>query len=58
MTEKEAIWYLSCFKEWNKDDQWMEEGDMEEFVKCCQKALEEIRQYREIGTIENLKLWI
>ena len=34
------------------------EGEKCEAYDAAIKALEEIQQYREIGTIENLKLWI
>lgn len=55
MTENEAIAYLGYFKRWNNDDRWLYDGTMEEFVECCDKALEEIQQYREIGTVEEIR---
>lgn len=55
MTENEAITYLGYFKNWNNDDRWLSDETMEEFVKCCVEALKEIQQYREIGTVEEIK---
>ena len=55
MTENEAIAYLGYFKSWNNDDRWLYDETMEEFVKCCVEALEEIQQYREIGTVEECR---
>ena len=50
MTENEAIGQLEIFPEWNREDQWLDAGDMEELVNVCIKALEEVQQYRAIGT--------
>lgn len=52
MKENEAIEQLKIFQEWNRDDQWLSSDRMEELVKFCTKALEEIQQYRAIGTIK------
>lgn len=51
MTENEAIEQLEIFTEWNREDQWLDAGDMEELVNICVKALKEIQQYRAIGTV-------
>ena len=50
MTENEAIEQLEIFPEWNREDRWLDAGDMEELVNVCIKALEEVQQYRAIGT--------
>ena len=50
MTENEAIEQLEIFPEWNREDRWLDAGDMEELVNICVKALKEIQQYRAIGT--------
>lgn len=55
MTENEAIKLIKIFPEWNTDDQWLDAGEMEELTDFCIKALGEIRQYREIGTVKELK---
>lgn len=52
MTENEAINQLKIFPDWNGDDQWLSTDDMKELVDICVKALEEIQQYRVIGTVE------
>lgn len=55
MTENEAIEQLEVFPEWNREDRWLDVGDMEELVNICIKALEEIQQYRAIGTVEECR---
>lgn len=55
MTEGEVIEQLEIFPEWNREDRWLDVGDMEELVNTCIKALEEIRQYRAIGTVEECR---
>lgn len=54
MTAKEVIGYLECFKDWNKDDLWLSNDDIENFVEYCTKAIKEVQQYRKIGTPEEL----
>lgn len=51
MTENEAIKLIKNFPTWNMDDQWIENDEMEELTNFCVKTLEEIQQYREIGTV-------
>lgn len=55
MTENEAIEELKMFPVWNMDDQWLNADDMEELIRFCTKAIEEVQQYREIGTVKELK---
>lgn len=55
MTENEAIEELKMFPAWNMDDQWLNADDMEELIRFCTKAIEEVQQYREIGTVKELK---
>ena len=55
MTEQEAISYLECFEGWNEDDEWLRPDVMKTLVAFCTKSLEEIRQYREIGTVEKYR---
>ena len=55
MTEKECIEKLKIFPKWNRDDLWLNDGDMEDLVNSCVKALEEIQQYRAIGTVEECR---
>ena len=55
MTENEAIEQLEIFPEWNREDRWLDAGDMEELVNICVKALKEIQQYRAIGTVGELR---
>ncbi len=55
MTENEAIEELKMFPVWNMDDQWLNADDMEELIHFCTQAIEEVQQYREIGTVKELK---
>ncbi|EOS49314.1 hypothetical protein C809_01910 [Lachnospiraceae bacterium MD335] len=55
MTENEAIEELKMFPVWNMDDQWLNTDDMEELIRFCTQAIEEVQQYREIGTVRELK---
>lgn len=55
MTPKEAISYLECFEDWNKDDLWLPYDTMKEFVEWCAESVKEIQQYREIGTVEECR---
>ncbi len=55
MTENEAIEELKMFPVWNMDDQWLNADDMEELIHFCAKAIEKVQQYREIGTVKELK---
>ena len=55
MTENEAIEELKMFPVWNMDDQWLNADDMEELIHFCTQAIEEDQQYREIGTVKELK---
>ncbi len=55
MTENEAIEELKMFPVWNMDDQWLNADDMEELIHFCTQAIEEVQQYREIGTVRELK---
>ncbi|MFG6393817.1 MAG: hypothetical protein K1W24_06480 [Lachnospiraceae bacterium] len=55
MTENECIERLKIFPEWNRDDCWLNTDDMEDLVNSCVKALEEIQQYRAIGTVEECR---
>lgn len=57
MTPEKATVYLGHFERWNADEQWLSNDTMKEFVECCTEALLEIQQYRQIGTVENLKSW-
>ncbi len=55
MTEKECIEKLKVFPERNRDDLWLNADDMEDLVNFCVNALEEIQQYRAIGTVEECR---
>ena len=55
MTANEVIGYLECFKDWNMDDLWLSNDDMENFVEYCTKAIKEIHKYRAIGTVEECR---
>lgn len=55
MTEKEAIRYFEYLEIWNEDDRWLSREDMKDFAECCTKALEDIQQYRAIGTVEECR---
>lgn len=55
MTENEVIEQLEIFTEWNREDQWLDVGDMEELVNICVKALKEVAQYRAIGAVEECR---
>ena len=55
MTENEAIEELKMFPVWNMDDKWLNADDMEELIHFCTQAIEEVQQYREIGTVKELK---
>ena len=55
MTENEAIEIIQCFPKWNEDNHWLSSGCMKEFVECCVESLEEIQQYRAIGTVEECR---
>ena len=55
MTENEAIEELKMFPVWNMDDQWLNADDMEELIHFCTQAIEEVQQYREIGTFKELR---
>ncbi len=55
MTENEAIEELKMFPVWNMDDQWLNADDMEELIHFCTQAIEEVQQYREIGTVKELR---
>lgn len=50
MTEDEAVGIIENFPKWNIDDLWLENDKMDELVEVVIKALEEIQQYRAIGT--------
>ena len=39
MTENEAIEQLEIFPEWNREDQWLDAGDMEELINICIKEI-------------------
>ncbi len=51
MTENEAIEIIKNFPKWNLDDQWLDENEMKDLSEMVIAALEEIRQYRALGTV-------
>lgn len=58
MTEREAIKALRLEGGLEITGKAVRTMEFFEGLDVAIKALEEIQQYREIGTIENLKLWI
>ena len=48
VNENEAIEIMKNFPQWNLDDQWLDESDMQDLSYVVIKVLEEIQQYREL----------
>lgn len=55
MKENEAIEIIENFPKWNLDDLWLKNDKMCELVEVAIKALEEVQQYRQIGTVEECR---
>lgn len=55
MTENEAKEIIKNFPNWNLDDQWLEEEEMQELSDLLISVLSEIQQYRSIGTVEEIE---
>lgn len=55
MTENEAKEIINNFPNWNLDDQWLEESEMCDLCETVINALQEIKQYRSIGTVEECR---
>lgn len=51
MTENEAIEIVKNFPDWNLDDQWLDESEMQELSEIIISILQEIQKYRTIGTV-------
>lgn len=49
MTENEAIEIVKNFPDWNLDDQWLDESEMQELSEIIISALQEIQQCRSNG---------
>ena len=50
MTENEAVEIVKNFPDWNLDDQWLDESEMQELSEIIISILQEIQKYRTIGT--------
>lgn len=55
MTENEAKEIINNFPKWNSDDQWLEETKMCDLCETVIFNLQEIQQYRTIGTVEECR---
>ncbi len=51
MTENEAVEIVKNFPDWNLDDQWLDESEMQELSEIIISILQEIQKYRTIGTV-------
>lgn len=55
MTENEAKEIIRNFPNWNLDDQWLDEDEMQGLADMLILVLEEIQQYRAIGIVKEIK---